>query len=134
MVWAGPRSKRVRSSTNSDPQESMTPITPLEPGVEMFQRGRPQSLFPIDPELANRLSIVPEVPTPSKFLALPASQNPRGRERPLSEVTEIYDYDSEEDESEFEEDSDEGLDFELVSIFPPGLLRLIFYCFFSPAY
>jgi hypothetical protein len=94
----------------------MTPITPLEPGVEMFQRGRPQSLFPIDPELANRLSIVPEVTTPSKFLAPPATANPVAKERPRSEITEIYDYESDEDESEFEEDSDEGFEFELVSV------------------
>jgi len=50
---------------------------PLEPGVEMFQRGKLQPVFPA------------------------RSENPR----PLSEATEFIDTDFEDDESEFEEDS-----------------------------
>lgn len=56
----------------------MTPITPLETSVEMFQRGaKTQSFF------------------------APRTERPR----PLSEATEMYDTDFEDDSSEFEEDS-----------------------------
>ncbi|KAF2666066.1 hypothetical protein BT63DRAFT_416490 [Microthyrium microscopicum] len=71
--------------------EPPTPITPLDPSVEMFSRGHPKSIMPIDIRLAQRLSIVPEVETPSnraEFLEVPRL-NPR-KPRPLSEVTEIY--------------------------------------------
>ncbi|OCL07413.1 hypothetical protein AOQ84DRAFT_341889 [Glonium stellatum] len=56
--------------------QAMTPITPLESGVEMFQRGKLQPFF--------------------------AART--GSARPLSEATEIYDTDFEDDSSEFEED------------------------------
>ncbi|KAF1987758.1 hypothetical protein K402DRAFT_353366 [Aulographum hederae CBS 113979] len=61
--------------------DTQTPITPLEPGVEMFQRGKTDSL-----------------------LFVPRTDKPR----PVSEVTEMYDTDFEDDNlddgsSEFEE-------------------------------
>jgi hypothetical protein len=62
----------------------------------MFTRGRPMSIVPIDAALAQRLSIVPEVVTPSStasFLEVPRTS--LNKQRPLSEVTEIY---SEEDD------------------------------------
>ncbi|KAJ9626416.1 hypothetical protein H2203_004048 [Taxawa tesnikishii (nom. ined.)] len=52
----------------------MAPITPLEAPVEMFERGKRQSLFDAS--------------------------------RPLSQATEIFDTDFEDDNSDFEEDSD----------------------------
>jgi hypothetical protein len=55
----------------------MTPITPLEPGVEMFQRAKSQSFF-----------------------FQPRTEGPR----PISEATE-FDTDFEDDSSDFEEDS-----------------------------
>ncbi|KAK8158827.1 hypothetical protein BKA80DRAFT_291001 [Phyllosticta citrichinensis] len=58
-------------------QEVQTPITPLEPGVEMFQRGKLQPVFAM------------------------RSDKPR----PVSEATEIFDTDFEDDSSEFEEES-----------------------------
>jgi len=57
----------------------MTPITPLEPGVEMFERGKSQALF---------ASVVPSART--------------SLERPISMVSEVY-TDIEDDSSEFEE-------------------------------
>jgi hypothetical protein len=72
------------------PQQAMTPITPLEPGAEMFMRGRTQSLF---------------------FAA--RSDKPR----PISEATEIFDTDFDDDSSEFEEDSPK-YSFQSVSCFP----------------
>ncbi|KAF1815871.1 hypothetical protein P152DRAFT_200350 [Eremomyces bilateralis CBS 781.70] len=58
----------------------VTPITPLEAGVEMFQRGKPQSVF------------------------IPAKERSA---RPLSECTEIFDTEVEDDQSAFEEDSEQ---------------------------
>jgi hypothetical protein len=104
----------------------LTPISPLQPGVEMFQRSRPTSIVPIDADLARRLSVVQELPSPTS-LTLPRAASRLIKPRPLSEVTEIYDDDDEdedegdnsyeedrfddieeldEDESEFEEDSE----------------------------
>jgi hypothetical protein len=63
----------------------------------MFTRGRPLSIVPIDAALAQRLSIVPEVDTPSSkasFLEVPRIIV--NKTRPLSEVTEIY---SDEDDN-----------------------------------
>ncbi|EKG14953.1 hypothetical protein MPH_07853 [Macrophomina phaseolina MS6] len=57
--------------------EAQTPMTPLPPGVEMFQRGKMQSFFAV------------------------RSDKPR----PVSEATEIFDTDFEDDSSEFEEDT-----------------------------
>ncbi|KAK7532247.1 SAM and PH domain-containing protein [Phyllosticta citribraziliensis] len=57
--------------------EVQTPITPLESGVEMFQRGKLQPFFAM------------------------RSDKPR----PVSEATEIFDTDFEDDSSEFEEES-----------------------------
>lgn len=60
----------------------MTPITPLEPGVEMFQRAKTQSFF--SSALTARTSL----------------------ERPLSHVSVAYtdiEEDFEDDSSEFEE-------------------------------
>jgi hypothetical protein len=56
------------------PEQAMTPITPLEPGIEMFERGKSQSLF---------------VGTVSARTSL---------ERPISTYTDI-----EDDSSDFEE-------------------------------
>jgi hypothetical protein len=93
----------------------MTPITPLEGDVEMFTRGKIESLFSIDTALANRtsmLSIVPEVDTPATFLEVHQRSVIADTARPLSEITEIFDEieDIEDELSEFEEDSDEAFD------------------------
>ena len=87
-------------------QKDLTPITPLEPGVEMFERGRTPSLFPIQTDLANRkhLSIVPEVDTPASVLGFPRHIVRIGKPRPVSEVTEIFETDEDDDLSQFEED------------------------------
>lgn len=69
-------------------QEAQTPITPLPPGVEMFQRGKTQPFFAV------------------------RSDKPR----PVSEATEIFDTDFEDDSSEFEEDAQSPkFSFESVS-------------------
>jgi hypothetical protein len=60
------------------PQQAMTPLTPLEPGVEMFERGKTQSFF-------------------SNVLTVRSSL-----ERPLSHLSVAY-TDIEDDSSEFEE-------------------------------
>ncbi|KAF1845783.1 SAM and PH domain-containing protein [Cucurbitaria berberidis CBS 394.84] len=69
-------------------QAMMTPITPLEPGVEMFERGKTQSFF-------------------SSTLAIRSSL-----ERPLSHVSVAYTdiEDIEDDSSEFEEYSGSSSD------------------------
>lgn len=69
----------------------MTPITPLEPGVEMFQRGK------LQPFLSARTVGL----------------------RPQSEAT-VFDSDIEDDSSEFEEDSPK-YSFESVSIANRGM-------------
>lgn len=76
-------------------QAAQTPITPLPPGVEMFQRGKMQSFF------AAR------------------SDKPR----PMSEATEIFDTDFEDESSEFEEEAQSPkFSFESVSLRQaPGL-------------
>ncbi|KAF2429824.1 hypothetical protein EJ08DRAFT_634589 [Tothia fuscella] len=90
---------------------SLPPLSPLEGTVEMFSRGKPQPIFTIDTQLANRisqLSIVPELDTPSTLLELPEEQRFE-KARPISEVTEIYGEDDDGDDenlSEFEEDSE----------------------------
>lgn len=66
----------------------MTPVTPLEPGVEMFERSKTESFF-----------------FPPRT----------GSSRPLSEATEIFDTDFEDESSVFEEDSPK-YSFESVSI------------------
>lgn len=84
-------------------QEQLTPITPLESAVEMFTRGRPSSIVPTDAALARRLSIVPEIASPSStssLLDLPRST--LIKRRPLSEVTEIHS--DQDDESEIDEE------------------------------
>jgi hypothetical protein len=56
----------------------MAPITPLEPGMEMFSRAKLSSLFTAQ----------------------------TSRDRPFSEATEIFDIDVDDDDSsDFEEDS-----------------------------
>jgi hypothetical protein len=89
-------------------KDLLTPITPLEPGVEMFERGRASKLFPIQTELANRkhLSVVPEVDTPASIIDGPKHIARTHRPRPVSEVTEIFETDD-DDVSEFEEDLDD---------------------------
>lgn len=80
----------------------------------MFSRGKPQPVFAIDTQMANRmsqLSIVPELDTPATFLETGGERRCE-KGRPVSEVTEILDEES-DDLSEFEEDS-EGLSFESV--------------------
>jgi hypothetical protein len=64
----------------------MTPITPLEPGVEMFQRAKTQSFF--SSALTARSSL----------------------ERPISHISVAY-TDIEDDESEFEEYSGSSVCF-----------------------
>jgi hypothetical protein len=98
-----------------DQKDSLTPITPLEPGVEMFERGRASSLFPIQTDLANRkhLSVVPEVDTPATFPPTPKHVARSDKPRPVSEVTEILETD-EDDLSQFEEDLDD-VPFQYVS-------------------
>jgi hypothetical protein len=96
-------------------QAALSPITPLEGEVEMFSRGKPQPVFSIDTQFANRrsqLSIVPELDTPATFLEAPGHHHSE-KARPISEITEIFD-ENDEDLSEFEEDS-EGLSFDSVS-------------------
>ncbi|KAF1950686.1 hypothetical protein CC80DRAFT_224804 [Byssothecium circinans] len=68
----------VRSAPRTVIMQAMTPITPLEPGVEMFERGKSQSLF------INTLSARASL------------------ERPASVVSDTY-TDIEDDSSEFEE-------------------------------
>lgn len=86
-------------------KDCLTPTTPLEPGVEMFERGRASTLFPIQTELANRkhLSVVPEVDTPASITATARHIARSDKPRPVSEVTEIFETD-EDDLSQFEED------------------------------
>ena len=69
-------------------QQAMTPITPLESGVEMFQKGKLQPFF--------------------------AART--GSTRPISEATEIYDTDFEDDSSEFEEDYSHKYSFNSVCL------------------
>lgn len=59
-------------------KQAMTPITPLEPGVEMFERGKTQSLF------------------------MGAVSARTSLERPVSVVSDTF-TDIEDDSSEFEE-------------------------------
>jgi hypothetical protein len=103
-------------------QEPRTPTTPLESGVEMFTKGRPKSLFPIDFNLANGLAVIPELPSPHSLpethlqpsiaTTLTTGLYNTNKARPLSHITEIdalsefeYEYDWEETsegaESEF---------------------------------
>jgi len=72
----------------------------------MFERGRATSLFPIQTELANRkhLSVVPEVDTPSSILPTPRHFARARKPRPVSDVTEIFETDEDDDLSQFEED------------------------------
>jgi hypothetical protein len=90
----------------------------------MFQRSRPTSIVPIDADLARRLSVVQEIPSPTHLAVPRAISRQPTKTRPLSEVTEIFDddeseasyeddhledveeLDNEDDESEFEEDSE----------------------------
>lgn len=84
--------------THGDEQETLSPITPLEQGGEMFERAKSIPLFP-----------------PGTFA--PINDFHRRMSRALSEATEIWeeqdarddgtDFDEDEagDESEFEEDS-----------------------------
>jgi hypothetical protein len=75
-------------------QQAMTPITPLEPGVEMFQRAKTQSFFPSS--LTARSSL----------------------ERPVSHISVAY-TDIEDDSSEFEEYSGSS-----VRSYPQSLVGL----------
>jgi hypothetical protein len=68
----------VNMSILTSTQQAMTPITPLEPGVEMFQRTKTQSFF--STALTARSSL----------------------ERPISHISIAY-TDIDDDESEFEE-------------------------------
>jgi hypothetical protein len=94
-------------------QNPSTPVSPLDPGVEMFSKGRPTSIVPIDYKLANGLSVVPEIPTPQTT----GFQHETGlysvrKARPVSQVTEIDEWGS---ENEFEEESEETINREFVS-------------------
>jgi hypothetical protein len=72
----------------------MTPITPLEPGVEMFQRAKTQSFF--SSALTTRSSL----------------------ERPISHISVAY-TDIEDDESEFEEYSGSSVCLNLFADLSP---------------
>jgi hypothetical protein len=103
----------------------MTPITPLEGEVEMFTRGKMQSLFSIDTSISNRqsmLSVVPEVDSPAHLAETRHNDIVLERARPMSEITEILDELDfiEDDMSEFEEDSDEAFEFQSVCWVPPS--------------
>jgi hypothetical protein len=74
----------------------MTPITPLEPGVEMFQRAKTQSFF--SSALTARSSL----------------------ERPVSHISVAY-TDIEDDDSEFEEYSGSSVRCDMAT---PGLHEL----------
>ena len=84
----------------------------------MFQRSKTQPFFPpIQTELANEyarkhLSVVPEVDTPATatFLSAPRTEKPR----PMSEVTEIFETDEDDETSDFEEDYDDFISFQSV--------------------
>ena len=73
-------------------QEAYTPITPLEPGVEMFSKGETAPLFPpgtftsISEDTFNRLS------------------------RAISDATQIWEEEGGDDQTDFDED--ENSDFE----------------------
>jgi hypothetical protein len=73
--------------------------------VEMFTKGRPKSIVPIDMRMAKTLSVVPELPTPSSREVTPVSppeEKPEIPARALSEITEIYS----ESEGEFEDEEE----------------------------
>jgi hypothetical protein len=119
MVGPCPHSIHLLDTRNLLPthQATLSPLTPLEGDVEMYSRGKPQPIFSIDTQIANRmsqLSIVPELDTPATFLEV-GGERQFEIGRPVSEVTEILDEES-DDLSEFEEDS-EGLSFESVIVF-----------------
>jgi hypothetical protein len=112
-------------------QEPRTPITPLESGVEMFTKGRPQSLFPIDFNLANGLAVIPELPSPHSLpetdlqpsiaTTLTTGLYSTSNTRPLSHITEIDALSEVEYEYEWEEGS-EGAESEFVC--PPPLILI----------
>jgi len=89
----------------------------------MFTKGRPKSLFSIDFNLANGLSVIPELPSPHSFpetedqpsiaATLTTGLYSTSKVRPLSHITEIdalseYEY-------EWEEGSD-GAESEFVCV------------------
>ncbi|KAF2759399.1 hypothetical protein EJ05DRAFT_485418 [Pseudovirgaria hyperparasitica] len=77
--------------------QAMTPITPLESGVEMFQKGQMQTLFP---------------QRASGSTAFAQRQSRSSQPRPVSEATEIFDTDLEDDSTDLEDDDDDSSDFE----------------------
>jgi hypothetical protein len=99
MVSACPT--RARLSVLID-QDFSTPHTPLESRVEMFTKGRPQSIVPIT--LGDRRMLRNSALHSEARNSRPQSSRVP-EQRPVSEVTEILS--SDDSESEFEEDSDE---------------------------
>jgi hypothetical protein len=79
----------------------------------MFTKGRPTSIVPIDYKLANGLSVVPEVPTPQAGGMHHGTGLYNARKvRPISQVTEIDEWGS---ENEYDEESEESIENEFVS-------------------
>ncbi|EHL03327.1 putative protein pob1 [Glarea lozoyensis 74030] len=82
---------------------SMTPITPLDSRIEMFQRGHPQDAF-------------------FNMKALAPRTNPSRKERPMSDATEMFDTDFEDDDSdmEIEEENSPRLSLNSVASWSPN--------------
>jgi hypothetical protein len=103
MVSAG---ASARDGLRTEPlQDFSTPHTPLESRVEMFTKGRPQSIVPItlgDRRMLRNSALHNEAVRNSH---LSRSSRVPDQQRPVSEVTEILS--SDDSGSEFEEDSDE---------------------------
>jgi hypothetical protein len=75
----------------------MTPVTPLDSRMEMFQRGRPQDAF-------------------FNMKALAPRTNPPRKERPLSDATEMFDTDFEDDDSDIDIDEENSPRLSLNSV------------------
>ncbi len=71
-------SRNGSSSVDVNIMEPASPLTPIDPRVEMFQKGQPTDAF------FNMKALAP---------------------RPLSEATEIFDTEFEDDESDMEDNS-----------------------------
>ena len=71
-------SRNGSSSVDVNIMEPASPITPIDPRVEMFQKGQPTDAF------FNMKALAP---------------------RPLSEATEMFDTEFEDDESDMEDNS-----------------------------
>jgi hypothetical protein len=75
----------------------MTPINPLDSRIEMFQRGHPQDAF-------------------FNMKALAPRTNSSRRERPMSDATEMFDTDFEDDDSDMEMEEENSPRLSLNSV------------------